>query len=79
MFHNAPADCIDWVNRAQTASELDALRKSVNRRTPYGSEDWMMQITNMLQLGFTLHRRRRPKPDQKRFAFRFLFSLKKDS
>ena len=58
---NAPADWIDWVNGGQTAGELDALRKSVNRGTPYGSVDWMMRIANMLQLEFTLHRRGRPR------------------
>ena len=57
--HNAPADWIDWVNEAQTAGELDALRKSVNRGTPYGSQDWMMRIANRLQSEFTLHRRGR--------------------
>src|SRR5262249_12531321 len=39
---DAPADCIDWVNGAQTAGERHALRKSVNRGTPYGSEHWTM-------------------------------------
>jgi hypothetical protein len=61
---DAPADWIDCVNGAQTADELDALRKSVNRGTPYGSEDWTMGIANMLDLEFTLHprgRRRREK------------------
>ena len=47
---DAPADWIDCVNGAQTAGELDALRKSVNRGTPYGSEDWTMRIANMLGL-----------------------------
>jgi hypothetical protein len=31
---DAPADCIDWLNGAQTAGERHALRKSVNRGTP---------------------------------------------
>ena len=44
----------------ETENELDALRKSVNRGSPYGSEDWMMRIANRLQLEFTLHRRVRP-------------------
>ena len=62
---DTPADWIDWVNGAQTAGELDALRKSVNRGTPYGSKDWAMRIANVLRLEFTLHpcgRPRREKP-----------------
>jgi putative transposase len=56
---DAPADWIDSVNRAQTAGELDALRKS------YGSEDWTMRIANMLGLEFTLHPRGRPRREKR--------------
>ena len=52
---DAPADCIDWLNGAQTAGERHALRKSVNRGTPYGSEHWTMGIANMLRLEFAIH------------------------
>jgi hypothetical protein len=77
---DAPADWIDWVNGAQTAGELDALRKSVNRGAPYGSEDWTMRIANMLELEFTLHPRSRREEKsveshQKRLASPFLFNL----
>ena len=37
---DTPADWVDWVNAAQTEAELEALRKCVNRGTPYGSEGW---------------------------------------
>jgi hypothetical protein len=33
-----PADWVGWVNGAQTAAEIEALRNCVNRGTPYGSE-----------------------------------------
>ena len=39
---DAPANWVDWVNGAETASELEALRNSVNRGTPYGTEEWTM-------------------------------------
>src|SRR5262249_17814485 len=52
---DAPADWIDQVNGGQTAGELDVLRKSVNRGTPYGSEHWTMGIANMLGLEFAIH------------------------
>jgi putative transposase len=56
-----PADWISWVNRAQTAIELEALRKCVNRGAPYGSEDWKTWIANLLRLEFTLRPRGRPR------------------
>jgi hypothetical protein len=52
---DAPADWIDRVNGGQTAGELESWRKSVNRGTPYGSEDWTMGIANMLRLEFAIH------------------------
>jgi hypothetical protein len=67
-----------WVNGAQTAGELDALRKSVNSGTAYGLEDWMMGIGNMLQLEFTVHRPGRYTEKsvsrQKKFAAAFSLS-----
>jgi len=53
------------MNGAQTAGELDALRKSVNRGTPYGSEDWTIRVANMLALEFTLHPRGRPRSEMR--------------
>ena len=58
-----PKDWIDWVNGPQTAAELEALRKSVSRGAPYGSEDWRIRIANMLHLEFTLHPRGRPRKE----------------
>jgi hypothetical protein len=62
---DAPAHWIDWVNGAWTAGELDALRKSVNRGTPYGLEHWTMRIANMLGLEFTLHLCGRPRREMR--------------
>jgi len=55
----------ELVNGAQTAAELEALRKFANRRTPYGSEDWRMRIANMLHLEFTLHPRGRTRKEMR--------------
>jgi len=33
-----PTGWIEWVNAAQTEIEIEALRKRVNRETPYGTE-----------------------------------------
>ncbi len=56
-----PLDWIRGVNEAQTTAELEALRNSVNRGTPYGSEDWMIRIARKFGLEFTLRPRGRPK------------------
>lgn len=56
-----PSDWVDWVNGAQSAAEIDALRNSVNRGTPYGSEAWTLRIAKTFGLEFTLRRRGRPR------------------
>ena len=35
-----PSNWVEFVNASQTAEELEAIRASVNRQSPYGSEDW---------------------------------------
>jgi putative transposase len=56
-----PENWIDWVNRSQTDAEIEALRRSVNRGTPYGSENWKIEIAAALGLKYTLQPRGRPK------------------
>jgi putative transposase len=52
------------VNEPQTESELIALRRSVNRGTPFGSEQWVTQSAARLHLKHTLRRRGRPAKKQ---------------
>ncbi len=56
-----PADWLERVNRPETAAELEALRKSVNRGTPYGSEQWQRRIVKKLSLESTIRPVGRPK------------------
>jgi putative transposase len=56
-----PENWVDWVNGTQTESEIDALRKCVNRGTPYGSEAWKTRIANALGLESSLQPRGRRK------------------
>ncbi len=56
-----PADWLSYVNRPQTEAEVEALRKSVNRGTPYGSETWQRRIAGRLGLESTLRPRGRPR------------------
>jgi putative transposase len=56
-----PRDWQRWVNRAETAGELKALRQSVLRGSPYGSEGWQERVAKALGLESTLRPRGRPR------------------
>ena len=49
------------VNKPQTESELEAIRSSVKRGTPYSSAKWLTQSAARLQLKHTLRTRGRPR------------------
>jgi putative transposase len=54
----------DWrtrVNRAQSAAEEAALRRSIQRGSPYGSEHWTKLTATRLGLQHTLNPRGRPR------------------
>jgi len=50
-----------WVNTAQTEVEIEALRRYVNRGTPYGTDTWKVKIAATLGLKYTLLPRGRPR------------------
>ena len=49
------------VNRAETAAELEALRRSVVRGQPYGSEAWQQQTAKQMGLQYTFRPQGRPR------------------
>jgi putative transposase len=55
-----PAEWVDLVNTPQTERELQALRRSVLRGTPYGNQDWQQRTAEHLGLQATLRARGRP-------------------
>lgn len=55
-----PLDWVERVNRPGTAAELEALRASANRGTPYGSDDWQMETARELALESSMRPRGRP-------------------
>lgn len=55
-----PSGWLDHVNDPQTDSELDAIRKSVARGSPFGGERWISQAAVRLNIGHTLRPRGRP-------------------
>jgi putative transposase len=56
-----PSRWLATVNRVQTESELAALRKSVNRSTPFGTPEWQSRTAKKLGLEWTLRARGRPR------------------
>ena len=59
-----PRQWISRVNKPQSERELEAIRHSLKRGAPYGSEKWVSQSAARLQLSHTLRPRGRPrKPD----------------
>ncbi len=58
---DVPRDWRAWVNRAETAAELEALRKSVKRSSPYGAVTWQRRTAGRLGLESTLRPRGRPR------------------
>jgi putative transposase len=51
---------IPWVNEALTSAEVAALRRSVQRGTPYGPPVWVEKTARRLGLEATLRPRGRP-------------------
>jgi hypothetical protein len=41
---------VGWVNRVETASELEDLRCSAQRGRPFGSQGWVIRIAKRLSL-----------------------------
>ncbi len=51
----------DYVNQVQLESEVDAIRASVKRGIPYGTDSWITQSAVRLHLEHTLRSRGRPR------------------
>jgi len=56
-----PSDWLTLVNQPQTDSELEAIRRSVARSQPYGSDGWVRETAQHLGLESTLRARGRPR------------------
>lgn len=56
-----PADWVAWVNRPETAAELEALRHSVRRGRPYGSDAWAAATARRLGAESSLRPPGRPR------------------
>jgi len=56
-----PPDWLEIVNQPQTETELEALRRSVNRDAPYGDTAWQRATAARSNLQHTLRPRGRPR------------------
>ena len=59
-----PQDWVEYVNAPQTEAEVEALRRSVKRGSPFGSPAWQKPMAIRLGLGHTLRPIGRPKKRQ---------------
>ena len=55
-----PKEYVRRVHEPQSESELEALRRSVNRGNPFGADRWAERIVRQFGLETTLHPRGRP-------------------
>ena len=56
-----PRQWRSFVNKPQTEAEVESVRRSLLRGTPYGSERWITQSATRLELEHTLRSRGRPR------------------
>ena len=56
-----PRQWKSFVNKPQTEAEVESIRRSLVRGTPYGSDGWITQSAARLQLRHTLRSRGRPR------------------
>lgn len=56
-----PREWNDWVNEPETEQELEAIRRSIMRGSPYGEESWVERVAKRLGLEITLRPRGRPR------------------
>src|SRR5579859_5796089 len=55
------ANWVELVNQAQSAAEVEAARRSVQRSSPFGSSMWQKHVAVRLGLAHTLRPPGRPK------------------
>ena len=60
-----PANWLEHVHQPLTEAELERVRRSVNRGTPYGSAAWAERTARRLGLEASLRPRGRPRKAEK--------------
>ncbi|MBI4580868.1 MAG: hypothetical protein HY718_14260 [Planctomycetes bacterium] len=60
-----PRDWLRTVNRPQSRAELEAVRRAVQRNSPFGSTAWTTRTATRLGLEHTLRPRGRPRKSRR--------------
>lgn len=58
-----PTDWLQWVNTCERPEQVAAVRRSVVKGQPYGSERWVAQMVTQCNLGATVRGRGRPRKE----------------
>lgn len=58
-----PAEWLSWVNEDEPTEQLHAVRRSVLKGQPFGSDQWVERMVTQWNLGATLRDRGRPKKE----------------
>jgi len=56
-----PSNYLEWVNTPEVSEDVDAVRNSVNKGSPYGTESWVEKTCKQYGLNATLRKPGRPK------------------
>lgn len=64
-----PTDWTRDIDELMTTSEVERLRRSVNRQTPFGADGWVESVCEKLGLEVTLHERGRPRKENEPVPF----------
>lgn len=60
-----PSDWGRYVDEPLTGKELEKLRQSANRQSPYGDSKWQIKVCKEFGLESTMRQRGRPKKGEK--------------
>lgn len=56
-----PSNYLEWVNTPELSEDVDTVRNSVNKGSPYGTESWVVKTCKQYGLNATLRKPGRPK------------------
>jgi len=59
-----PTNWTEFIDTPMTSSEVERLRRSVNRQAPFGKDGWVHDICEAFGLDSTIRERGRPKREQ---------------
>jgi len=61
-----PANWTEYVDTILSTTEIERIRRSVNRQSPYGTDGWIEKVCLTLGLESTVRERGRPRKKEKK-------------